>query len=332
MAKWLLSAVAVISLVGLAAGTMTTGYRDHPEAQALIERMVEEHDFDREALEAVFAGAERKQGIIDAISRPAERVLRWHEYRNIFIQEKRIDLGAEFWRRHADTLERAEREFGVDPAMIVAIIGVETYYGRIRGGYRVIDALSTLAFDYPPRSPFFTKELENFLLLTRDQERNPHSLVGSYAGAMGYGQFMPSSYRHYAVDFDGDGKIDIWDNPVDAIGSVANYFAEHGWQPGQPVVVPAEGRGDYNEELLNKISRPELTVAALEDEGFVAVDAQDPEAKATPLRLELEDGKAYYLGYHNFYVITRYNRSHLYAMAVYELSELIRERVGHVSR
>ncbi len=331
MAKWLLSVVAVISLVGLAAGTMTTGYRDHPEARALIERMVEEHDFDREALEAVFAGAERKQGIIDAISRPAERVLPWHEYRDIFIQEKRIDLGAEFWRRHADTLARAERTFGVDPAIIVAIIGVETYYGRIRGGYRVIDALSTLAFDYPPRSPFFTRELENFLLLAREQEREPHSLVGSYAGAMGYGQFMPSSYRHYAVDFDDDGKIDIWDNPVDAIGSVANYFAEHGWQRDQPVLVPAEGRGDYNEELLNKLQRPEHTLAELEQEGFVAVADQDPETPAVPLRLEMEEGWAYYLAFDNFYVITRYNHSHRYAMAVYELSELIRERVGHAS-
>ncbi|HLS98652.1 MAG: lytic murein transglycosylase B [Porticoccaceae bacterium] len=324
----------LMSLVCLAASVSSgcladESYQEHPQARQLVERMVADHDFDREALLDLFAKVEKKQSIIDAMERPAERVKPWHEYRKIFIQEQRISQGVEFWRHNADDLARAQREYGVDPAIIVAIIGVETSYGRITGSYRVMDALATLAFDYPKRSPFFTKELENFLLLTREQGKDPLSLKGSYAGAMGYGQFMPSSYRNYAVDFDGDRKIDIWNNTSDAIGSVANYFVRHGWRSNQPVAIRATARAGYTEAGLNELKVPDATLDDLRQRGFApAAGGLDADVAAVPLRLELENGEEFWLGFDNFYVITRYNHSYRYAMAVYQLSELIRERMG----
>lgn len=331
MRKWWLLSFVALSLACQGAGSVANTYGDHPQMKALVDRMVAEHGFDREQLLQLFARAEKKQSIIDAMNRPAERVKPWHEYREIFIQERRIAMGVDFWRQHRAELERAREHFGVDPAIIVAIIGVETNYGRNKGSYRVIDALSTLAFDYPKRSPFFTKELENFLLLTRDQQQDPLKLVGSYAGAMGYGQFMPSSYRNYAVDFDGDDRVDIWDNTTDAIGSVANYFVRHGWQSGEPVAVEAKARNGYSEDGINELRRPERTLAQLSQAGFAPVVSLPEDAVAMPLRLEVEGGDEFWLGLPNFYVITRYNHSHRYAMAVYQLSELIRERVGFES-
>ncbi len=211
----------------------------------MVDELVAEEGFDRQELMKVFAQAQRKDSILEAIARPAEKTKPWYQYREIFLNEKREQQGVEFFNQHRATLLRAEREFGVPAEIIVAIIGVETSYGRVAGSYRVLDALSTLAFDYPPRSPFFTAELKDFLILTRDQGMDPTDLMGSYAGAMGYGQFMPSSYRNYAIDFDHDGKIDIWENPVDAIGSVANYFKQHGWRQGDVVVAAADGGRQY---------------------------------------------------------------------------------------
>lgn len=303
-------------------------YVEHEGATEFIGRMVEEHGFNREELAALFAEVAYKDAIIQAMERPAERVRPWHEYRDIFITEQRIAQGAEFWRQHQQALERAEQKWGVPKEVIVAIIGVETSYGRNKGRWRVLDALSTLAFDYPKRSPFFTRELEQFLILTREQGKDPLELVGSYAGAMGYGQFMPSSYRHYARDFDGDGLIDIWDNPVDAIGSVANYFAEHGWRPNGPVVSRAAVREDFDESVANQALKPEHTIGELAGYGFVAKQALSPDLTATAMVLEGRDGPEYWIGLENFYVITRYNHSRLYAMAVHQLGEKIRERMG----
>ncbi|MFA5494819.1 MAG: lytic murein transglycosylase B [Porticoccaceae bacterium] len=329
MRKWFLMSVACMA-ASLSSGCLANeGYQEHPLTQQLVERMVAEHDFDRNELLDLFARVEKKQSIIDAMERPAERVKPWHEYRKIFIQEQRINQGAEFWRRNARDLARAEETFGVDQAIIVAIIGVETSYGRITGSYRVMDALATLAFDYPKRSPFFTKELENFLLLTREQGKDPLALKGSYAGAMGYGQFMPSSYRNYAVDFDGDDKIDIWDNTSDAIGSVANYFVRHGWRTDGSVAVRAQGPGSYPDDDFNQLKMPDTSLAELAEQGVFPVErGVDTSIKAVPLRLELENGDEFWLAFDNFYVITRYNHSYRYAMAVYQLSELIRERMG----
>ncbi|WP_341937660.1 lytic murein transglycosylase B [Marinimicrobium sp. C2-29] len=302
-------------------------YREHPEARVFMAEMVEEHDFELEKLQRWFAQAEQKEAILEAIARPAERTRTWAEYRPIFIQRLRVDRGVEFWNEHRDALARAERELGVPAEIIVAIIGVETNYGRTTGSYRVLDALSTLAFDYPPRSAFFRRELKQYLILMREHEQNPLDFKGSYAGAMGLGQFMPSSYRHYAVDFDGDEFADIWNNPVDAIGSVANYFAEHGWRAGEPVVVRARAAEELSPELeseWNKIDPPERTVAYWRERGLTPIFPLAGTLPTQGLHLEGVHGDEYWLALHNFYVITRYNRSHLYAMASYQLSLAIK--------
>ena len=306
-------------------------YSTHPAALALVDELVAEQDFDRDDLLQVFASARRQESILTAIARPAEKSKPWYEYREIFLNDKRLEQGVEFYREHKATLERAERETGVPAEIIVAIIGVETYYGRVAGSYRVIDALSTLAFDYPPRSEFFTGELKNYLLLTRQQGFDPLALKGSYAGAMGYGQFMPSSYLSYAVDFDDDGVEDIWNNPADAIGSVANYFRSHGWRKGETVVVGATANGDVPEQWFvqgRKNLEPAHTIAEFAGAGVEATSPVDPKALATAMKFELKNGYQYWLGLHNFYVITRYNHSAMYAMCVYELSQRLLARVA----
>jgi membrane-bound lytic murein transglycosylase B len=325
--KILLLCSCLLATLSCAADT----YEGNPAAQAMIDELVAEEGFDRAELERVFASAERQESILKAIARPAEKTKPWYEYREIFLNDKRENQGVEFFAEHRETLERAEETYGVPAQIIVAIIGVETYYGRIAGSYRVIDALSTLAFDYPKRSPFFTKELKSYLILTRQQGFDPVDLKGSYAGAMGYGQFMPSSYLAYAVDFDGDEIIDIWNNPVDAIGSVANYFSRHGWQAGAPVVFAADAADDVPEEFFvrtRKDLKPVRTVAEFAEAGVLAREAIDPEAMATAMKFELQDGYEYWLGLHNFYVITRYNHSAMYAMSVYQLSQRLAARFG----
>lgn len=331
MRKWLTRTlkrswpVALVTAAGLALPLAAQAdYSAHPQVKAFIDEMVRDHQFDRAGLEALLRQAEKKQAILDAISRPAEKSKTWAEYRKIFIVPARITAGVEFWRANAEALARAEQTYGVPAEMIVAIIGVETNYGRNKGSYRVVDALSTLAFDYPPRSPFFRSELKNFLLLTREQQQNPLALQGSYAGAMGYGQFMPSSYRHYAVDFDGDGLTDIWNNTTDAIGSVANYFRKHGWQPGEPVVARAELGATYNATLANKELKASSTVAELRAAGFApAADFPDDASAGLILLLAGEQGNEFWIGRANFFAITRYNHSRMYAMAAYDLSQAI---------
>jgi len=326
-----LKIIFVVSCLWTALSCAADNYESNPSAQVVIDELVAEEDFDREQLMAIFAQAERKDSILKAIARPAEKTKPWYEYRAIFLNDTRENQGVEFFDRYRVELGRAEREFGVPAEIIVAIIGVETSYGRIAGSYRVIDALSTLAFDYPPRSPFFTSELKNVLILSRDQDIDPMSLMGSYAGAMGYGQFMPSSYRHYAIDFDNDDIVDIWNNPVDAIGSVANYFSEHGWRQGEVVVSAATAAANTPEAIFvksRKDLKPTRTVAQFAAEGVVAKIKLDPDALATAMKFEQEDGYEYWLGLHNFYVITRYNHSAMYAMSVYQLSQALAARVA----
>lgn len=303
------------------------GYGARDEAQAFIEDMHTRHGFDRAALQTLFAEARYRQPIIDAISKPAERTLDWADYRRIFLQPERIEQGATFRVAHGETIARAAREYGVAPEYIVAIIGVETYYGRHRGRWRVIDALATLAFDYPPRAAFFRKELEQYLLLTREEGQDPLRHLGSYAGAMGYGQFISSSYRAYAVDFDGDGVRDIWNDPVDAIGSVANYFAEHGWRVDRPVLrrvtVPSAVRAQV-EPLANRGLDLGLDVGRVRNAGVEGLEGLSDDLAANLWQLEGPDGEEWVLGLHNFRVITRYNHSHLYALAVHDLAQAIR--------
>lgn len=298
-----------------------------PEVQAFIREMAARHGFDPNALSAVFGQAYTQPDIIAAITRPAE-AKPWHAYRDIFLTPARISGGVEFWRTHAATLARAEQLHGVPAEIIVAIIGVETRYGGNTGRHRVLEALATLAFDYPKRADFFRKELEHYLLLTREEGIDPLALKGSYAGAMGLAQFMPSSYRAYAVDFDGDRRRDLWYNPEDAIGSVANYLSVHRWQPGGRVAMPAEVNGDQYRTVLDGDLKPSQSVQNLRRYGVAPQGPVEEQQSAILLELEGERGPEHWLGFYNFYVITRYNRSPLYAMAVYQLGQEIRRRYG----
>ena len=326
MAKLLLLPALTV-LMMFSAVTHGESYLSRAEVDAYIEELIQQHDFSRPELEEVLAAAERRQDIIDLMRRPAERRLNWHEYRKIFLDEQRIAGGVEFWQQNQETLERAEKEYGVAPEVIVAIIGVETRYGRVTGRHRVVDALMTLAFDYPPRASFFRKELTQFLLLAREEGKNPTSLTGSYAGAMGFGQFIPSSYRNYAVDFDRDGVRDIWQNRTDAIGSVANYFSRHGWRGAAQVTLPVQLKAETEQLLViaNQSLKPTHSVAEMAEMGVI-VDGLDPEARVLLLRLLGGDKPEYWLGFDDFYVITRYNHSRLYAMAVYQLGQEILKR------
>jgi len=325
--KLLRFGAAVLLAAGYGAQGFAAGYAENPRARELIDELVTEQGFDRGQLIALFEGAERKDSILEAIARPAEKTKPWYEYREIFVTDTRTSQGVRFYRRYAASLERAERGFGVPGELIVAVIGVETRYGRNKGGYRVLDALSTLAFDYPKRSPFFTRELKEYLLLTREQGLPVSELRGSYAGAMGYGQFMPSSYRAYAVDFDADGVADILDNPVDAIGSVANYLARHGWRNGEPVTAAVAVGEAYRREWMNDGLRPRRTAADFLAAGIRPLGDYDPTASATAMEFETDGGLEHWMGWHNFYVITRYNHSAMYAMSVYQLSREIRGRL-----
>lgn len=295
-----------------------------------VREMTQDYGFASEQLVDVLAQAERKQAILDAISRPAERVKPWKEYRPIFITESRVAQGVDFWRENQAALERAEQEYGVPAEVIVSIIGVETFYGRNTGSYRVIDALSTLGFDYPPRQPFFRQQLKEFLLLAREEQVDPLVLTGSYAGAMGLPQFMPSSFRAYAVDFDEDGHIDIWKNPVDAIGSAANYFKQHGWTADAPVVARATVKGERHVEALTEGLEPVKNAAELRELGW-SWQTETPVADdtaVTAFRLDGADGDEFWVGLPNFYVITRYNRSVMYAMAVHQLAGQLAQARG----
>jgi membrane-bound lytic murein transglycosylase B len=303
---------------------LADNYSDQPQVQTFIDMMVDKHGFEREELVVVFNEAQRREDILELMRKPAEKRLQWHEYRKIFLTPARTDGGVAFWKENAAVLSKAEAAFGVAPQVVVAIIGVETRYGSNTGRHRVLDALSTLAFDYPPRSEFFTGELEQYLILAREEDIDVVSTTGSYAGAMGYGQFIPSSYRNYAVDFDEDGKRDLWNNKMDIIGSVANYFNRHGWKAGNPVAVRASVEGDQYKAILELGYKPNTVLDALRHDGITPLEPMPDELVAALLSLEQKDGPEYWLAFNNFYTITRYNHSPLYAMAVYQLSEEIR--------
>lgn len=290
-----------------------------------IAQMVKQHHFNEAELRQLFQAANIQQPILDAMAKPAE-AKPWYQYREIFMTESRIAGGVQFWRNNEAALRAVEQQYGVPPEIIIAIIGVETKYGAFTGKYRVIDALATLGFAYPPRSDFFQKELENFLLLSREEHIDPLLPMGSYAGAMGLSQFMPSSYRAYAKDFDQDHKRDIWQNSRDAIASVANYFAANGWQRGGAIALQVSAQGNAFRQALSKGVKPDTSVGQLRQLGLQIPTALAASEKAKLLSYPLVDGEELWLGLHNFYVITRYNHSPLYAMAVYQLSRAITEK------
>ena len=313
--------LACLSLLPL--GVPAHGAEDDA-VDAFVDEMVAEHGFERAALTELLAEAQSRGEIIERISRPAERTLTWAEYRRIFLGADRVADGARFVAEHRETLARAEATFGVEPIYVAAILGVETRYGRFKGDWPVLDALYTLGFDYPPRARFFRSELEAFLLLAREEGKDPRELTGSYAGAMGWGQFISSSYRAYAVDFDDDGVRDIWANPLDAVGSVANYFAEHRWQAGAEVLRDVEVDDPAAiAEFTNAGLELGTTVGALAALGVRGLDDLAPDTPAGVWRVEAENGERFVVTFGNFYTITRYNRSHLYAMAIEDLARAI---------
>ena len=320
---WVNLLLLSLSLTACAGAPVGAEYMKRDDVGAFIAEMQQRHGFDRGQLESWFKDVRLRDDIIAAISRPAESKP-WHQYRPIFLQNARIEGGLEFWREHAADLKRAEEKYGVPPQIVIAILGVETRYGRHQGNYRVLDALTTLAFDYPPRAKFFRSELEQYLLLTREEGIDPLALKGSYAGAMGQAQFISSSFRNYAVDFDGDGKRDLWNNPSDAIGSIANYFKVHGWEWNGLVAVPATVSGDQYPALLEAGLKPSLTWEEMKRRGVETPVTLIDQLPVALIALEQEAGPEYWVALQNFYVITRYNRSPLYAMAVYQLSEEIR--------
>ncbi|MGE0384203.1 MAG: lytic murein transglycosylase B [Gammaproteobacteria bacterium] len=281
--------------------------------------------FDPETLHSILSAARIQPQILAAIARPAE-AKPWWQYRSIFINDVRIAAGVSFWREHREALARAEAQYGVPAQVIVAVIGVETLFGRNAGRHRVLDALATLGFRYPPRAAFFRRELEHFLLLARDQGVDAQSLLGSYAGAMGLPQFMPSSYRSYAVDFDADSRIDIWSDPDDAIGSVGNYLARHGWRREAPIAAVARLTAPEAAALASRRLEATESISRLRAAGVESADglAIAPDSRASLLEYALESGQEYWLGFDNFFVITRYNRSTLYALAVFQLAERIK--------
>jgi membrane-bound lytic murein transglycosylase B len=261
------------------------------------------------------------------MDRPAERAKAWFEYRPIFVTERRIREGTDFWIAHRQALDQASVRSGVAPEYLAAILGVETYYGRLTGSYRVLDALATLAFDYPARAKFFRDELEQFLLLTRDAGLDPLGVKGSYAGAMGAPQFMPSNYRRYAVDADADGHINLWTNWQDVCASVGNYLKEHGWNAGEPVLSEASVDPDKLSDLDGRKLALSETVGSLRTKGVSFDSSLAADAPALLIAADETDGTHWRVGYNNFYVITRYNHSALYAMAVYELAGALKQRV-----
>jgi membrane-bound lytic murein transglycosylase B len=296
-----------------------------PEVQQFIGKLNKENDFDRQDLVWVLRDAEPQPRIVAIMERPAEGTMAWYQYRARFLGEERINGGVAVWKEHRETLAAIERDSGVPAQYLVAITGVETLYGRTTGGYRVLDALSTLAFDYPRRATYFQNELTQFLLLAREERLNPREPKGSYAGAMGIPQFMPSSFRRYAVDGDGDNHRDLWKYGPDVFASVAHYFKEHGWRAGEPVLSEATNP-ESKDDPAKAEARLADTVESLRKRGYAFDTTQPDSAQAMLVPAMLEAGNSWRIGYQNFYTITRYNRSFLYAMAVNDLADAIAAR------
>jgi membrane-bound lytic murein transglycosylase B len=302
-------------------------YSDRADVAVFIEQMASRSDYSEQELVELFSTVSKQGHLFELLNKPAEKELQWYQYRSIFIKEKRIDLGVKFWRQHQQLLSEVSRKTGVPEQIIIAIIGVETYYGIYKGKDPVLDSLVTLAFDYPKRGAFFKRELEQFLLLVREQNLDPRDLRGSYAGAMGMPQFIASSYRSYAVDFDGDGQANLFDSVADITASVANYFVKHGWRANEAVAGPLTALENNTIEKLEPGVKPIYKWSDLAQSGLHSNTELDPDTAVALVKLEQRNQAEYWAGLQNFYVITRYNHSELYAMAVYQLSLLIKARM-----
>lgn len=298
-----------------------------PEIAAFVDTVVRQDGLNRRQVRRLLKEAQPQPKILEIMTRPLEKVAPWWEYRERFLTEERISDGAQFWNEHRQSLERFASQYQVPPEYLVAILGVETKYGRMTGRYRVLDALATLAFDYPPRHSYFSSELEQFLLLVKETRLDPLTTTGSYAGAMGAPQFMPSVYRRFAVDANTDRRRDLWGDWDDILASVANYLREHGWTPGTPVLAEVSLDPDPTFQIEPRNVELNETVDSLAAHG-VRINQQVPaDTRAVLLSAEQRDGPAYRVGFHNFYVITRYNSSARYAMAVHDLAQAVAQRV-----
>jgi membrane-bound lytic murein transglycosylase B len=319
-----ISRLLLISTLGLTTAACAHTPTQTTEFKRFAREMANKHNFNADQVETLLNSTTFRDDIIAAITRPAESKA-WHEYRSIFIKPDRIAGGVRFWRENEALLGSVSEQYGVPPEIIVAIIGVETRYGEHTGSYRVIDALTTLAFGYPKRAEFFRRELEEFLLLSREEGLDLESAMGSYAGAMGKPQFISSSYRKFAVDYDGNGKRDLWQSDADVIASVASYFKTHGWKPNQPITLLTTG-GEGLQGFVDAGMKPSIELSELLARGVrpVSGETPDPGTLTSLVELDAGNGYEYWLGLHNFYVITRYNHSNLYAMAVYQLSQQIK--------
>lgn len=326
----------LIALALLATAAVTTAqaaeasYAQGPKAEAFIDKLQAKYGLDPDWVRQQLAAAERQPEILEAMRTPPEETLAWYEYKDIFLDPPRIKGGAAFIRKHAEIFQRVAKHFGVPRSIIAAIIGVETLYGEVMGDDRVLDALATLGFDYPPRSEFFLSELGQFLVLARKEGLNPQKVMGSYAGAMGMPQFIASSYRAYAVDFNDNGQRDLWHEPADIIGSVANYLAENGWQRSKPIVVPAQ-TDSVPERIELSTRETHYTYEELVEAGIKAKPPHSlsPDTQVGLVALEAKNGTQYWIARQNFFVITDYNHSTLYAMAVYQLSQAIADKLDN---
>ncbi len=323
-------ALALVALLacGPALADADTSYASRPEVQAFIRDMAARHGFFENELETLFSRVQRQDAILKSMESPPEAKLPWDEYRASFVSEARVRAGVEFWKANRKALARARRRFGVPEEIVLAILGVETFYGRRSGTWRVVDALSTLAFDYPPRADYFRSELEYYLLLAREKELNVFGVLGSYAGAIGMPQFMPGSYLKYAVDFDGDGAINLRTSAADAIGSVANFLKQHGWRAGKAIQADAVLHGIDPRPFLADGGEPRHTLADLSRAGISIRGIRVRSNAAMPAALiELDAGErpsVFRVGFHNYYVLKQYNRSSFYASAVVDLGRALR--------
>ena len=299
-------------------------YQNRPDVIDFIEMMHNKHGLDKEELKELFSSVNFQERVVRIMNRQPESTMTWSSYKNMMVTDERVDSGKQFISEYKKDLKRAEDIYGVPASIIASIIGIETRYGKITGNIRVLDSLSTLSFDYPRRAKFFKVQLEEFLLLAEEENWDPSNIKGSIAGAMGFGQFMPDSYRNYAVDFDFDGKRDILNNPVDAIGSVANFLNKKGkWEPNTKIVLKATHSGERPE--LKSSFKPYIKVSDLKSFGITPVEKLQNQLRVIPIELEIEKGYEYWLGLKNYQAISRYNRSKLYIMAVYEFSESLAE-------
>lgn len=297
------------------------------DVQEYVNGLVKEQGLDADYVTAMLESTETRQSILDAMARPAERTKPWREYRAIFMTPERIQAGVVFWKENEARLKRVSEKTGVPPEMLAGIVGVETFFGQRTGKFRLLDSLATLAFDYPPRSRFFKSELTQLFLLARDDDIEIDKALGSYAGAMGAPQFIPSSYRNFAVDGDGDGRRDLFGNWNDVLASVANYFVVHKWRPGEPVVTRGIPAGPVDQKPEDNKLSADLTVAVLAGNGVRFSTDLASAAPAGLVALDGDDGTEYWVAFHNFYVITRYNRSVMYALAVFQLGQAVGEAV-----